>query len=132
MIIIIGSFCTNFQKHVFVCLSAVRIIKLGLIHPLFIVWHNEGYWLTGFNKTMIDAKTLDDLVRKLTAAIPPGLKEFEAEARKQFRAILEAGLTKMDLVSREEFDIQVKVLAKTREKIDLLEQQLADLEKRDS
>ncbi len=80
---------------------------------------------------MINAQLIDDLVRKLTAAIPPGLKEFEAEARKQFRAILESGLTKMDLVSREEFDIQVKVLAKTREKIDRLEQQLADLEKRD-
>ena len=80
---------------------------------------------------MIDAKIIDDLVRKLTAAIPPGLKELEAEARKQFRAILESGLTKIDLVSREEFDIQVKVLAKTREKIDKLEQQLADLEKRD-
>ena len=80
---------------------------------------------------MIDAQKIDDLVRKLTAAIPPGLKDFEAEARKQFRAILESGLTKMDLVSREEFDIQVKVLAKTREKIDLLEQQIAKLEQKD-
>ena len=79
---------------------------------------------------MIDAQKIDDLVRNLTAAIPPGLKEFEAEARKQFKSILESGLTKMDLVSREEFDIQVKVLAKTREKIDKLEQQLAELEKR--
>jgi len=77
---------------------------------------------------MIDAQKIDDLVRKLTAAIPPGLKEFETEAKKQFRAILESGLNKMDLVSREEFDIQVKVLAKTREKIDRLEQQLSELE----
>ena len=79
---------------------------------------------------MIDAQKIDELVRNLTAAIPPGLKEFEAEARKQFKSILESGLTKMDLVSREEFDIQVKVLAKTREKIDKLEQQLSELEKR--
>ncbi|MCP3674943.1 MAG: accessory factor UbiK family protein [Gammaproteobacteria bacterium] len=77
---------------------------------------------------MIDAQKIDDLVRKLTAVIPPGLKEFEVEARKQVKAILESGLTKMDLVSREEFDIQVKVLAKTREKIDKLEQQLSELE----
>ena len=77
---------------------------------------------------MIDAQKIDDLVRKLTDAIPPGLKELEAEAKKQFRGILESGLTKMDFVSREEFDIQVKVLAKTREKIDQLEQQIADLE----
>jgi len=80
---------------------------------------------------MIDAKIIDDMVRKLTAAIPPGLKDLEAEAKKQFRAILESGLTKMDLVSREEFDIQVKVLAKTREKIDQLEKQLTEMEKQD-
>ena len=78
---------------------------------------------------MIDASKIDDLVSKLTAAIPPGLKEFEAEARKQFKAILEAGLSKMDLVTREEFDIQVKVLAKTREKIDQLEQRFAEVDK---
>ena len=78
---------------------------------------------------MIDATKIDDLVRKLTAAIPPGLKEFEAEAKKQFKGVLESGLSKMDLVTREEFDIQVKVLAKTREKIDQLEQRLADLDK---
>ena len=78
---------------------------------------------------MIDASKIDDLVRKLTAAIPPGLKDFETEAKKQFKAILESGLSKMDIVSREEFDIQVKVLAKTREKIDRLEEKLAELEK---
>jgi BMFP domain-containing protein YqiC len=80
---------------------------------------------------MIDAQKIDELVRKLTEAIPPGLKELEAEAKKQFRGVLESGLTKMDLVSREEFDIQVKVLAKTREKIDQLEQKIADLENND-
>ena len=80
---------------------------------------------------MIDATKIDDLVRKLTAAIPPGLKDFETEARKQFKSILETGLTKMDLVSREEFDIQVKVLAKTREKIDLLEEQMRDFSQSD-
>jgi BMFP domain-containing protein YqiC len=76
---------------------------------------------------MIDATKIDDLVRKLTAALPPGLKEFEQEARSQFKTILESGISKMDLVSREEFDIQVKVLAKTREKIDLLEEQMQEL-----
>ena len=76
---------------------------------------------------MIDATKIDDLVRKLTATLPPGLKEFEQEARSQFKTILESGISKMDLVSREEFDIQVKVLAKTREKIDLLEEQMQEL-----
>ena len=80
---------------------------------------------------MIDATKIDDLVQKLTAAIPPGLKDFELEARKQFKAILESGLSRMDLVTREEFDIQVKVLAKTRDKIDLLEKQLEEISNAD-
>jgi BMFP domain-containing protein YqiC len=79
-------------------------------------------------KLMIDTNKIDDLVRKLSEAFPPGFKTVEAEVKKQFRAILESGLTKMDFVSREEFDIQTKVLAKTREKIDLLEQKLSQLE----
>jgi len=77
---------------------------------------------------MIDAKLIDDLVSKISDAIPPGIKEIEQEAKKQIKAILESGIAKMDLVSREEFDIQVKVLAKTREKIDQLEQQLSQME----
>lgn len=80
---------------------------------------------------MIEAQKIDDLVRKLTAVIPPGLKDFEAEARKKFRGIIESGLAKMDLVTREEFDIQVKVLAKTREKIDQLEKRLDGFQKDD-
>ncbi|RLA04572.1 MAG: hypothetical protein DRQ47_03170 [Gammaproteobacteria bacterium] len=77
---------------------------------------------------MIDTNKIDDLVRKLGEAIPPGVKELEAEAKKQFQGILESGMSSMDMVSREEFDIQSKVLAKTREKVDLLEQKFAALE----
>jgi len=77
---------------------------------------------------MIDAQKIDDLVSKLTAAIPPGIKDLEEDAKKQFKAILESGITKLDLVSREEFDIQVKVLAKTREKLDMIERQLSKME----
>lgn len=77
---------------------------------------------------MIDTRKIEELVQKLSEAIPPGLKELDAELKKQFRSILESGLSKMDMVSREEFDIQVKVLAKTREKLEQLEQQIKELE----
>jgi len=77
---------------------------------------------------MSDSPNIEDMVRKLTDAIPAGIKELETEAKKQFRSVLETGFSKMDMVSREEFEIQRKVLAKTREKVDALEQRLSDLE----
>ena len=77
---------------------------------------------------MIDPQKLDELVRKLSDAIPEGMKGFDQEAKRQFRSILESGIEKLNLVSREEFDIQVKVLARTRVKVDELEAQLANIE----
>ena len=77
---------------------------------------------------MIDPKKIDDLVKQLGEAVPTELKEVEQEVRKQFKGILESGLRRLDLVSREEFDIQKKVLLKTRQKLEQLEQQLSELE----
>ena len=73
---------------------------------------------------MLDPQKLDDLVRQLSKALPPELRTMEQETRKQFKGILESAFQKLDLVSREEFDIQVKVLQKTRAKLEQLEAQL--------
>jgi BMFP domain-containing protein YqiC len=81
---------------------------------------------------MIDIKTINDLAAKLADAIPDGVKHAGGEAKQQFEKILKAGLSKMDLVTREEFDVQTKVLARTREKLTTLETQLAELEKAQS
>ena len=77
---------------------------------------------------MIDPQKLDDLVRQLGATLPPEFEAFEKEMKKQFKAVLESAFQKLDLVSREEFDIQVKVLQKTRAQLDDLQAQLANLE----
>ena len=77
---------------------------------------------------MIDPQKIDDLVRQLGAALPPELASFEKEMNKQFKAVLESAFQRLDLVSREEFDIQVKVLQKTRAQLIELQQQLADLD----
>ena len=77
---------------------------------------------------MIDPQKLDDLVRQLGATLPPEFEAFEQEMKKQFKAVLESAFQKLDLVSREEFDIQVKVLQKTREQLTQLEEQLTKLE----
>ena len=71
-----------------------------------------------------DFQTIDDITRRLAAAVPEELKTARAELHEQFRAILEATFNRMDLVTREEFEIQKKVLARTREKLEAMELRL--------
>ena len=77
----------------------------------------------------MNEKSLEDLVRKLAAAVPDGLRSVQADLEKNFRAVLQAWLGKLDLVTREEFEVQETVLARTREKLETLEQRLKNLEK---
>lgn len=72
--------------------------------------------------------SLDDLARELADAVPRNLKALGDDLERNFRSLLKAGLGKMDLVTREEFDLQVAVLARTREKLEALEARLAELE----
>ena len=76
---------------------------------------------------MLDMKSLDELTRKLSAALPPGFRELREDTEARFRAVLQAGLEKMELVTREEFDVQTAVLARTREKLAGLEAQIEEL-----
>lgn len=72
--------------------------------------------------------SLDDLARELADAVPRNLKSLGEDLERNFKSLLQAGLGKMDLVTREEFDLQVAVLERTREKLDALEARLAELE----
>ena len=76
---------------------------------------------------MIDLSQLDDLARRLSGLVPPGLREGREELQQNFKSVLQAGLGKLDLVTREEFDVQRAVLARTRDKLEALERQLAEL-----
>lgn len=76
---------------------------------------------------MIDLAQLDELARRLSNLVPPGLRESREELQQNFKSVLQAGLSKLDLVTREEFDVQRAVLARTREKLEALERQLAEL-----
>ena len=78
---------------------------------------------------MLDIKTLDDMVEKFINAMPESLKLMQADLKKQMRQSLTSTLAKMDLVTREESDVQSAVLARTRQKLDSLEAQLQELEK---
>ena len=77
---------------------------------------------------MLDPKLFDDLARRLSDAVPTGVREIQKDLEKNLRAILQASLSKLDLVTREEFDVQARVLARTREKLDKLEKSITALE----
>ena len=75
---------------------------------------------------MIDPKNVEQVLNDLRQAIPGG---FAKGVEKNLRAALVAGLAKLNLVTREELEIQTAVLTRTREKIEALEKLVAELEK---
>lgn len=77
---------------------------------------------------MFDSKSIDDIANRLTDAIPPGLNNFKEDLEKNFHAVLQGALGKLDLVTREEFEVQKAVLAKTRSKLEDLEKRVEALE----
>lgn len=79
---------------------------------------------------MLDLRLIDELSRKLSAALPPGLSRLREESEEQFRLVLTRAFERMNLVTREEFDAQSAVLARTREKLESLQAQIEALEKR--
>ena len=83
--------------------------------------------------TMIDLSQIDDLARRLSSLVPPSLRQpLSSEAREElqqnFKSVLQAGLGKLDLVTREEFEVQRAVLLRTREKLEALEALVSTLE----
>lgn len=76
----------------------------------------------------MDKEPLDKLARLLVDAVPEGVKSVREDLEKNFRSVLSTGLDKLDLVTREEFEVQLAVLAKTREKLEAMEARLAELE----
>jgi len=75
-----------------------------------------------------DPKSLDDLARKLADSVPPGLAALKKDLEQNFKAVLQSGLAKLDLVTRQEFDIQAGVLRRSRERLEELDRRLAALE----
>lgn len=79
---------------------------------------------------MIDSKTLNELTDRLSALLPSDLGVLRRDLEDNISATLQSAFYKLDLVTREEFDVQTEVLARTREKLEQLEQRLAALEQR--
>ena len=77
----------------------------------------------------MDPRFIDDLARRLSASVPQGLANVRRDLEENFKAVLQSGIAKMDLVTRQEFDVQAGVLRRTREKLEALEAKLAELER---
>ncbi len=73
--------------------------------------------------------SLENLAKKLAESVPDVLRSVRDDLETNFRSVLKTGIGKLDLVTREEFEVQEAVLARTREKLDALEAQLEELEK---
>ena len=76
-------------------------------------------------------ESIENLARKLAESMPESLRSVRDDLETNFRAVLRASLSKLDLVTREEFEVQEAVLRKTREKLDRLEAKLAELENKE-
>ncbi len=76
----------------------------------------------------MDIFGIDAIARRLVESVPPGLRTVQKDLESNFKAVLRASLSKLDLVSREEFDTQTRVLQRTRERLADLEARLQALE----
>ena len=79
---------------------------------------------------MLDPQTLNQLSEKIGELLPPGLQAVKSDFDARVRALLQQQLAQFEMVSREEFELQSHVLRRTREKLEQVEAQLAELEKR--
>ena len=77
---------------------------------------------------MIDLNPIDDLARRLSTLVPSSVREGREELQQNFKSVLQSGLAKLDLVTREEFEVQREVLLRTREKLEELQRTVAELE----
>ncbi|MCX7121566.1 MAG: accessory factor UbiK family protein [Gammaproteobacteria bacterium] len=75
---------------------------------------------------MIDPKTISEIIQNVIESMPQGLKNMPSEMQHNFRSALQGVFERLDLVTREEFDVQCKVLLRTREKLEALERKIAE------
>ncbi len=72
--------------------------------------------------------SIENLAKKLAESVPEGLRTMRDDLEANFRGVLRAGISKLDLVTRDEFEVQEAVLARTREKLECLEAKLEEME----
>ena len=76
----------------------------------------------------IDLAHIDELARRLSSLVPGSLRDSREELQQNFKSVLQTGLGKLDLVTRDEFDVQRAVLLRTRDKLNELQRAVAKME----
>lgn len=79
---------------------------------------------------MLDPKIIEDLSQRLSSAVPEGARVLKQDLERNFRAVLNSAFTRLDLVTREELEVQENLLARTREMLDGLAARVEELERR--
>jgi BMFP domain-containing protein YqiC len=74
-----------------------------------------------------DPRLIEELARRLAGSVPESMTALRRDLEQNFKGVLQSGLAKFDLVTREEFDVQTAVLRRTREKLEELEAKLREL-----
>ena len=77
---------------------------------------------------MIDSKTIDDLAKRIGDSLPEPIRSMQRDLERQIKNTLTQGFERLDLVTREDFDVQVTLLERTRTRLRELEQRVAALE----
>ena len=77
---------------------------------------------------MIDARVFDDLANTMGKLLPPGVSDMKNDFERNAKSAMQQALGNLDLVTREEFDVQMAVLQKTRERLEALEARVSALE----
>ena len=77
---------------------------------------------------MIDPKSFDEMARRIGAGLPESVRAFQKDVERQVRSVLQQGFERMDLVTREDFDVQAALLERTRARLRDLETRIAMLE----
>lgn len=90
---------------------------------MVLVFYGSLRYQSAMSKTPIE-----ELAKKLADAVPQGVRAVGADLEDTFKGVLRSGLGKLDLVTREEFEVQEAVLRRTREKLEALEARLGDIE----
>ncbi len=82
-----------------------------------------------FGANMIDNQTINRLSEKINELLPPGLQQVKSDFDARLKSLLQQQLANYEMVSREELDIQARVLERTREKLEIIENRLKELDK---
>jgi BMFP domain-containing protein YqiC len=87
-------------------------------------------WIEYRRAAVMDNPGIEDIARKLFEGLPEAARTMRRDIESNFRAVLQANLAKLDLTPRSEFDVQVKLLERTRARLEQMELRVATLEKR--